>query len=175
MAMERFFPIIQIVGFQNSGKTTLMEKLILAATEERLNVAAFKHHGHGGMPEDKTEKDSVKHQRAGAFIVGVEGDGMLQIQGKREKWILQEIVDLYRFFNPDVLLVEGYKQEHYPKVVIIREEDDWEVLQSVTNIICILSWQPFYEKNCSVPIFLLNEQEKYIKYIMAKLKTAPFH
>lgn len=175
MAMERSFPIIQIVGFQNSGKTTLMEKLISTATEEGLNVAAFKHHGHGGMIEDKMKKDSAKHQRAGAVLVGVEGNGMLQIQAKRKKWALKKIIDLYHFFNPDVLFIEGYKQEHYPKVVMIREKGDWENLQSLTNIICVLSWNTFTFKKCSFPIFHINEQEEYIKLIIEKIKTAHFH
>lgn len=43
--------ILQIVGYQNSGKTTLMEKLIQALTYEGMKVATIKHHGHGGYPE----------------------------------------------------------------------------------------------------------------------------
>lgn len=40
--------ILQVVGFQNSGKTTLIEKLCQLAEREGLKLGCFKHHGHGG-------------------------------------------------------------------------------------------------------------------------------
>lgn len=40
--------ILQVVGYQNSGKTTLIEKLCQLAECEGLKLGCFKHHGHGG-------------------------------------------------------------------------------------------------------------------------------
>ncbi|GAA3320219.1 hypothetical protein GCM10020331_030320 [Ectobacillus funiculus] len=40
--------ILQIAGYQNSGKTTVAEQIISSLTKEGLRVASFKHHGHGG-------------------------------------------------------------------------------------------------------------------------------
>ena len=54
--------VFQIVGYQNSGKTTLMEKVISGAAEKGVRVAYIKHHGHGGAPD---AKDSTRHQQAG--------------------------------------------------------------------------------------------------------------
>lgn len=54
--------ILQIVGYQNSGKTTLVEKVVHALAERKMKVATIKHHGHGGFPEvaQKIAKDTVK-------------------------------------------------------------------------------------------------------------------
>ena len=42
--------IFQIVGYQNSGKTTFLNKLISHLTAVGINTATIKHHGHGGKP-----------------------------------------------------------------------------------------------------------------------------
>lgn len=47
--MEKASSILQIVGYQNSGKTTLVEKMVHALTEREMKVATIKHHGHGGF------------------------------------------------------------------------------------------------------------------------------
>ncbi|SDI31696.1 molybdopterin-guanine dinucleotide biosynthesis protein B [Alteribacillus persepolensis] len=58
MAMEQHCPILQITGYKNSSKTTLMNKLIAKAAKNHWKTAAVKHHGHGGKPSTKaTEKD----------------------------------------------------------------------------------------------------------------------
>lgn len=43
--------ILQVVGHQNSGKTTLIEKCIKELTNHGIKVGTFKHHGHGGKPD----------------------------------------------------------------------------------------------------------------------------
>ena len=43
--------ILQIVGYQNKRKTTLVEKIVHALAERKIKVATIKHHGHGGFPE----------------------------------------------------------------------------------------------------------------------------
>ena len=168
MAMERSFPIIQVVGFQNSGKTTLMERLIHVATEKGMQVASFKHHGHGGIPDQTLKrKDSEKHQQAGAFVSGVEGSGLLSIQSKRKQWKLEEIITLYSFFQPDVLFIEGYKQASFPKIVIIRDKNDWLSLCSLSNILCVISSVHLKSNVQSVPVFLTGEYEQCIDFVLS--------
>ncbi len=62
MTLGKNCPILQIVGFQNSGKTTLTEKLIFRASIAGLKAASIKHHGHGGTPDTElSSKDSIRH------------------------------------------------------------------------------------------------------------------
>ncbi|OMP65762.1 molybdopterin-guanine dinucleotide biosynthesis protein B [Domibacillus epiphyticus] len=160
--------IFQVVGYQNSGKTTLMEKLIYTASVNGFHVASIKHHGHGGKPDTK---DSTRHQKAGAIIAGVEGDGTLQLNIKRDSWTLKEILAMYESFPVDLILVEGYKKEMYPKVVLIRTEQDMPLLE-LENIQCIISWVEL--NKVEYPVFNIHDEGKYINFLLELLKNKSF-
>ncbi|WP_046176332.1 molybdopterin-guanine dinucleotide biosynthesis protein B [Domibacillus indicus] len=156
--------VFQIVGYQNSGKTTLMEKLIRAASDLGVKAAAIKHHGHGGVPD--YSKDSDRHHQAGALIAGVEGDGVLQLNIPRESWKLKDILALYSLFPVDCIFVEGYKKESYPKAVLIRTEEDLPLLE-LENIQCVISWVPLLITPHRT--FYIEEEKQYIPFILKKI------
>lgn len=132
--------IFQIVGFQNSGKTTFVKRLISQLQGFHLNVVTIKHHGHGGKPVFHEEKDSYQHIKAGALASIVEGDGHLLLQTERNAWTLEEQIQLLSFFQPDVILVEGHKYASYPKGIIIRKEEDLSLLENLTNVEVVFYW-----------------------------------
>jgi len=61
-------PIVSIVGKSDSGKTTLIEKLLPALTGRGYRVATVKHDVHG-FEVDQEGKDSWRHKQAGAHTV----------------------------------------------------------------------------------------------------------
>ena len=158
--------ILQIVGYQNSGKTTLVEKIVHALAERKMKVATIKHHGHGGFPE-VAQKDSERHRKAGAVVSSVEGAGLLSLSSLREEWSLQEIIRLYEFFEVDIILIEGYKKESYPKVVLLRSEEDVELLHKVENIVAVITW---YDAPTNLrekyKVFHIAEDELYIDWFL---------
>jgi molybdopterin-guanine dinucleotide biosynthesis protein B len=88
------------VGRSNSGKTTLIERLILELTETGYRVATIKHAGHG-FDLDTEGKDSWRHKRAGASQVVVLSKGSLAMfTDVSEELPVQEIRD--RFINNDI-------------------------------------------------------------------------
>ena len=164
--------ILQIVGYQNSGKTTLMEQLITQATTEGFRVGTIKHHGHGGIPTIESSKDSVRHEKAGASVTAVEGEGTLRMSIHQSNWKLTDILTIYETFNMDIIFIEGYKNEDYPKVVLLRQPEDQSLLQTVTNIVCVLYW-PTYPLNKSVdyPTFSIQEKAQYMKFLMQEMRS----
>ena len=158
--------LLQIVGYQNSGKTTLVEKIVHALAERKIKVATIKHHGHGGFPE-VAQKDSERHRKAGAVVSSVEGAGLLSLSSLREEWSLQEIIRLYEFFEVDIILIEGYKKESYPKVVLLRSEEDVELLHKVENIVAVITW---YDAPTNLrekyKVFHIAEDELYIDWFL---------
>jgi molybdopterin-guanine dinucleotide biosynthesis protein B len=130
--------LFQIAGYQNSGKTTLSLKLIERFSALGLKVATIKHHGHGGKPDVSEKKDSVQHISAGAAVSLVEGGGRMIVQAEQNEWSLEEEIQLLTFFSPDVILIEGYKNKAYEKAVILRDEDDFELLRSLHEVKVIL-------------------------------------
>jgi molybdopterin-guanine dinucleotide biosynthesis adapter protein len=133
--------IFQVVGYQNSGKTTFLIRLIQALTKEGLKAVTIKHHGHGGKPEGEQKKDSARHLEAGALAALVEGDGRFILQAEDSYWSLAEQIRLMEFFKADVILIEGHKLELYPKLLILRDKDDLSLLGTVDNINWIIYWE----------------------------------
>ncbi|MDA1907923.1 molybdopterin-guanine dinucleotide biosynthesis protein B [Bacillus cereus] len=164
--------ILQIVGYQNSGKTTLVEKIVHTLAERKMKVATIKHHGHGGFPE-VAQKDSERHRKAGAVVSSVEGAGFLSLSSLRENWSLQEIIRLYEFFEVDTIVIEGYKKESYPKVVLLRSAEDVELLHNVENIIAVITW---YDAPVNLreeyKVFHITEEELCIDWFLQTVRSA---
>ncbi|EPY7712595.1 MULTISPECIES: molybdopterin-guanine dinucleotide biosynthesis protein B [Bacillus cereus group] len=164
--------ILQIVGYQNSGKTTLVEKIVHTLAERKMKVATIKHHGHGGFPE-VAQKDSERHRKAGAVVSSVEGAGFLSLSSLRENWSLQEIIRLYEFFEVDTIVIEGYKKESYPKVVLLRSAEDVELLHKVENIIAVITW---YDAPVNLreeyKVFHITEEELCIDWFLQTVRSA---
>ncbi|MBW8350953.1 molybdopterin-guanine dinucleotide biosynthesis protein B [Bacillus sp. IITD106] len=154
--------VFQIVGYKNSGKTTLMEKLIESGNERGLRVGSIKHHGHGGpLDSSYVNNDSRRHNLAGSIVSSVAGDGTLLIEAAKNNWKLDEIIHVYHHFDLDLILVEGYKQSPYPKAVLIRNEKDLALLDHLTNIKVVISLIPI-ESNHRV--FFQEQVDEFIDF-----------
>ncbi|MCS1393479.1 molybdopterin-guanine dinucleotide biosynthesis protein B [Lysinibacillus boronitolerans] len=171
MALGQHRKILQIVGYQNSGKTTLMERLIKQATMEELRVGTIKHHGHGGVPMIETSKDSSRHEQAGAVVTAVEGAGTLRMSIHQNSWQLAEILAIYDSLPMDIMLIEGYKNEHYPKVVLLRTPEDQILLQQVTNILCVIYWPSYpLDSFLTIPAFSIHDETQYMEFLLAEMR-----
>lgn len=166
--------IIQVAGFSNSGKTTLVEKLVSAATKKAFRVGTIKHHGHGGELATLDEgKDSWKHRQAGSIVSAAVSKGMLQLNVARENaWHPEELLSLYQNFPIDIVIIEGFKASPFPKVVILKDETDLKLLNTLNNIFCVISWFPLTPEmnNHEIPHFQMEDEESYLKFILQKLK-----
>ena len=69
-------PLLSFVGRSNSGKTTLIERLIQELVLAGYRIATIKHAGHG-FELDTEGKDSWRHKRAGASNVIVLSKGSM--------------------------------------------------------------------------------------------------
>lgn len=163
--------ILQIVGYSDSGKTTLMEQLITQATNEGLRVGTIKHHGHGGKPMVESSKDSILHEKAGACVTAVEGEGTLRISIQQDFWQLVDILNIYSLFKMDTILIEGYKNEQYSKVVLLRTSEDLSLLQKVSNIVCVLYWPTFtIDIPLDYPSFSIHEKAQYMDFLLKEMR-----
>ncbi|WP_270181614.1 molybdopterin-guanine dinucleotide biosynthesis protein B [Alkalihalobacillus sp. CinArs1] len=117
--------ILQVVGYQNSGKTLFIETFIKEAKNRGLKIGVIKHHGHGKPDVYDRKKDTGRHRHAGAVVTGVSGDGLLSINAMNEKeWELEKIISVYSSFELDLIMIEGYKRHHFPRVVMLRDHRD---------------------------------------------------
>jgi len=120
-------PIVSIVGKSNSGKTTLIEKLIAELTGRGWRVATIKHNRHG-FEIDHEGKDSWRHRRAGAVTTVLASPAQIAvIEDARKDYELSEIAETF-IHDADVILAEGYKGNPHPKIEVFRTDLRRELL-----------------------------------------------
>lgn len=146
-------PILSFVGRSNSGKTTLIERVIPELVRAGYKVATVKHAGHG-FDLDTEGKDSWRHKRAGASSVLVLSKGsMAMFADVPDQMNVEEVRDRFLDHTYDLIIAEGWKHEHYPKIVIVREQIG-EIQVSTEGLLAVVSDKPV---NLSVPLFGLDD------------------
>lgn len=106
--------IIQIVGRSNSGKTTFIRNLI-PELKKKGNVAVIKHLGDHTYTIEEG-KDTTVFFDAGADIsVGIDTDKAVALIRKNP---LDEVLGMLLDQGMDFVIIEGFKQRAFPKIVI---------------------------------------------------------
>jgi len=114
-------PIIGVIGWKNSGKTTLVVRLVEEFVGRGLSVSTVKH-AHVRFDVDHPGRDSHRHREAGAQEVAIASPVrwalMHELRGAPEP-TLDEMVD--RLSPCDLIVVEGYKTGRHLKIEIRRQ------------------------------------------------------
>jgi molybdopterin-guanine dinucleotide biosynthesis protein B len=164
-------PIVCFVGKSNSGKTTFIERVIPELVRSGYKVATVKHAGHG-FDLDTEGKDSWRHKQAGASSVVILSKGsMAMFADVSDQLSVEDVRVRYLDDSYDLILAEGWKNEGYPKIVIIREQVG-EIPISRDGLIAIVSDKPV---DVEVPVFDLNDVPAVAAFIMKQfpLRTRP--
>lgn len=112
--------VFGITGWKNSGKTTLMERLVAEICSRGISVSTIKH-AHHNVDVDQPGKDSFRHRQAGASEVILASSNrwalMHELRGADEP-SLNEL--MARLTPVDLVLIEGYKREGHAKIEAAR-------------------------------------------------------
>lgn len=112
-------PAIAVVGRHNSGKTTLVEKLIFELVKRGHNVGSIKHHSHGDFDIDYPGKDSYRHREAGASETVIASPvKMARVKTLDREIECSEIVASMP--GHDIVVVEGYRKSGLPTIEVFR-------------------------------------------------------
>lgn len=164
--MTKTVPTFQVVGYRNSGKTTVMQALIHYFTNQSLAVGTIKHHGHGSELQFPVATDSGKHYAAGAMVSAVHGEHELQLfMNKHETDTLEKLIKWYHSFPVDLILIEGHKLANYPKMVLLRNHSDYRLLEQLTNIHLVGSLDKDLLEGLPYETFSLNNVEEVLPLI----------
>ncbi len=171
--MLRFVrPLLGFVAYSGTGKTTLLERLIPELRRRGLRVALIKH-THHAFDIDQPGKDSYRLRKAGAQQVMV---------ASRQRWALiteqaeqqpepqlPELLTHLDAANLDLVLVEGFKHEAYPKIELRRELLAKPPLHVADpHIIAIATDQPQVVRS-DRPVLDINNPEEIIDFILTKV------
>jgi len=115
-------PILGFAAYSGTGKTTLLTKLIPLLKEHGLRVALIKH-SHHNFEIDKPGKDSYRLREAGATPVMLVSSHRRAIITEFDSIIEPKLEDQLKALdqsNLDLILVEGFKAEIFPKIELHR-------------------------------------------------------
>ncbi|MDM5297735.1 molybdopterin-guanine dinucleotide biosynthesis protein B [Bacillus pumilus] len=152
--------LLQVVGYQNSGKTTFIEKLCQLAAYEKLKLGCFKHHGHGGKPDRLLkEKDTDRYVQAGAFAAGVEGEG--EFHFSMQQMTLDQLLAFCEHLPLDAVLIEGYKHAPYRKIICVKNEQELLDLSKLSHIQAAIYFSEEIQMNKDYPFPIFSAFEKH--------------
>lgn len=113
-------PVLCFVGWKNSGKTTLIEKLIAGLKEVGYRVAAVKHDAHR-FEIDHPGKDSYRFSAAGADATVLSSREKTAVVFCHPEELPIETILSRLLEGVDIVLAEGYKTSRFPKIEVHRK------------------------------------------------------
>ncbi len=161
--------VFGVVGWKNSGKTGLMERLVAEFVARGLTVSTLKH-AHHSFDVDRPGKDSDRHRMAGAQQVMLSSANrwalMSELRGAPEP----PLADLLEKLSPvDLVLIEGYKRDTHPKIEAHRQETGQPLIARDDGTIrAVASDEPL--EGLSVPVLDLDDTKAIADLIVAELE-----
>jgi molybdopterin-guanine dinucleotide biosynthesis protein MobB len=159
--------VLGFAAWSGTGKTTLLRRLIPALRARGLRLGVVKH-AHHAFDVDRPGKDSYELRHAGAERVLVASRRryalMVENDGDAEP-TLQALLACMPASGLDLILVEGFKHEHFPKMELHRPSlgrpllypDDSSVIAVATD--AVLASPP------TLPVLDLNDVDAVAAFV----------
>jgi len=158
-----FIPTIAFAAYSGTGKTTLIEKLVISLKEQGLRVAVIKPDVHD-FEIDHEGKDSWRFAKAGADITVISSAQKTAIIEQRERSLWQNISMIH---DVDLILVEVYKHESLPQIGICRKATGKGLPEEIDHYIAIAT--DVEDLVVSIPRFALDDIQGLSKFIVENM------
>ena len=161
--------IIGVVGWKNTGKTTLIEKLISEFNNRNLTVSTIKH-SHHNFSVDREGTDSFRHFNAGTkeTILASEQKWIKFSRQREDKpnlsYLIKQIIPV------DIVIVEGFKASDHKKVEVVDSTSDEKPLYETDKTVCGIIINQNKIKNVVLPQFERDEVQKICDFIVTTLR-----
>ncbi len=155
-----------VAACSNSGKTTLIEKIVPILRKEGLRVAVVKH-ASAGFDLDKPGKDSWRFQRAGAGIVVLVGPEQMVVMKKIEREPAPKELEQW-MADADIILHEGFKHQAQNRIEVFRYgvSGTRPLALDDPSFLALVSDRHY---DASIPCFDLNDAEGVVLFLLAKM------
>jgi len=152
-AAEDPIPVLSLVGRSNSGKTTLLEKIISELCRRGVSVVAVKHDAHE-FQIDHPGKDSWRLHQAGARTTLISSRSQLaMVQRVDSEWSLPRLVSRLGL-QADIILTEGYRRAAQPRIEVLRAARSTELLSDPSLLVAVATDLPL---ELAVPVHTLDD------------------
>jgi len=171
----RPLPVLGFAAWSGTGKTTLLARLIPWLRARQLRVALIKH-THHDFEIDRPGKDSHVLRQAGA-------EQVLIASSRREAWIrerrpeteptLAELVSRLDRGALDLVMVEGFRHERFPKIELHRPALNRPLLFPDDDSIVALACDAPLTIVAPIPVYDLNDTSAIGSFALAYLGLKP--
>lgn len=164
--MDKKTQIFAISGVKNSGKTTLITRLLPILTKRGLQVATIKHDGHD-FDADVPGTDTYRHFQAGAYGTVIFSDSKYMVVKKQSRMTEEQMMEW--FPEADLILLEGFKTCPYPKIEVIRRGNSVKSVcegYHLTAIATDLEPEELERTEQEIPVLNLNEPQMIADWIL---------
>jgi len=121
---SRLPPVIGFTAVTGTGKTTLLKKIIVLLRKRDIRLAVIKR-AHDDFDIDHPGKDSFELRKADAYqmlISSAKRKALItEFESYQQEPSLNELIDDLDHENIDLILVEGFKREHFAKIELHRK------------------------------------------------------
>jgi molybdopterin-guanine dinucleotide biosynthesis protein B len=161
-------PIVSVVGRAKVGKTTFLVKLIAELTSRGYRIGVIKHSIHE-FALSEPGRDTWRHAQAGARAVAFASRNQLAVTRQLDQEL--DLDQIARLLGPvDLILTEGYKQAHKPKIEISRRERGTGLVCRRSEIIAVVSDYPI---SIDVPHFDLDDADGVATFLERRYLSYP--
>lgn len=165
-------PLLGFAAFSGTGKTTLLEQLIPLLVKQNLRVALVKH-SHHNIEMDKPGKDSYRLRKAGASQVVLAGTERSICFHEYEHAHDSQLIEQLALLNTeylDLVLVEGYRDQAFPKIELHRSALNKPFLYPNDPNIIGLVCDQFFEVD-DLPVFNFMQLQALVTFIEAHVAS----
>ncbi len=160
--------VVSFVAKSGTGKTTLLEKLIAELKVRGYRVGAIKHDAHN-FDIDHPGKDSHRLTAAGADTTLISSPEKLALIRKHAvPPTVEELLETY-FTDLDIVVTEGFKKSHLPKIEIHRRERSSTLLcrgeEHDPTLVAVASDEPL---ELDVPVLNLNDTDEIADFVVRR-------
>jgi len=161
-------PVLGVAAYSGTGKTTLLRKVLPQLRARGLRVGMVKH-AHHSFDTDIPGKDSYELRRAGAVQMLVASRhrwALVTETGDAAEPRLDELLVHLDHDNLDLILVEGFKAESFPKIELHRPSQGHPLLCTLDESIIAVATDAPLSHPVRVPTLDLNRPEAIVDFIL---------
>jgi len=152
-------PLITVTGRSDTGKTTLVEKLVRELTKRGHRIASIKD-SQKYPTFDEAGKDSARHVAAGSIATAIKtGQELVIIKPVKEDVSLSEIARTLGG-EPDLVIAEGFKYADSPKIEVHRK--GMELLGDVEGLVAYATEE---QLDTNLPQFNINDYKSIADFL----------
>ena len=125
--------IFGVIGWKDSGKTGLMERLVSEMTNQGFKISTLKH-AHHSFDIDHQGRDSFRHRQAGASEVMLSSNNRWALMHEfrvEEEPSFAELITMMKLV--DLILGEGFTTHKHYKLPVQREETEEQFMHNTSH------------------------------------------